>query len=283
MKNIPLGLVLVVACLLCSVSLALAYGAGKYDDTDSVFGWVGNWTSNACYPGVCYNGSERYASTGGSYARFTGTGNRFRLYFLKNSDRGILRWDYGTGMPGAYVDINQSNSYLQGNQYQEVTLPWGTYDFRFTYLSGGSYVGIDAIEVLADPTPTPTVTKTATPGPTFTPGATLTPGATRTWAPVDAAEGRTVFTVTQVSADVSRVTLAMDPVQMFGVALGYLLIVVIFLFVFKFQQWALILALISTLAWLPLSVTGLSLIASVIALFFMMMATALRALSNFFK
>jgi ABC-type polysaccharide/polyol phosphate export permease len=104
----------------------------------------------------------------------------------------------------------------------------------------------------------------------------------------------TILTITQsisttqvisgsVSIGTSAIMLAVSPAQMFGVMLGYLLILGLFLFSAKFQQWALILALISTLAWLPLSVTGLSLIASVVAVFFLMIATLLRTLGNFWK
>ena len=57
----------------------------------------------------------------------------------------------------------------------------------------------------------------------------------------------------------------------------------LFLFAAKFQQWALILVLIATLVWLPLSVSGFSLIAAVIVIFFLMIATLLRTLIRFFK
>jgi hypothetical protein len=76
--------------------------------------------------------------------------------------------------------------------------------------------------------------------------------------------------------------LAVDPLQMFGVMAGLLLALVLFLFVNKFQQWALILALIAVLVWLPVSISGFSLIGAVIILFFILLSSVTRTIGNFF-
>jgi hypothetical protein len=104
----------------------------------------------------------------------------------------------------------------------------------------------------------------------------------------------TVLTMTQsisttqvisgsLSVGTVMVMLAADPVQIFGVMLGLLLILTLFLFFGKFQQWTLILALISILVWVPFSLTGLSLIAAVVVIFFLMVSVLLRTLIIFFK
>ena len=103
----------------------------------------------------------------------------------------------------------------------------------------------------------------------------------------------TVLTLTQtisttqvldgsLSTSAAAVYLAVDPLQMFGVMAGLLLALVLFLFVNKFQQWALILALIGILVWLPVSISGLSLIGAVIVLFFILLASVTRTIGNFF-
>ncbi len=85
-----------------------------------------------------------------------------------------------------------------------------------------------------------------------------------------------------LSVSTAAIYLAVDPLPMFGVMAGLLLALVIFLFVNKFRQWALILALIGLLTWLPVSLSGLSLIGAVIILFFLLLASVTRTIGNFF-
>ncbi len=97
---------------------------------------------------------------------------------------------------------------------------------------------------------------------------------------------QTISTTTVVGGSIGvstlAVYLAVDPLQMFGVTAGFLLALVLFLFVNKFQQWALILALIAVLVWLPVSITGLSMVGAVIVLFFIMMCSIVRTIGNLF-
>jgi ABC-type multidrug transport system permease subunit len=78
------------------------------------------------------------------------------------------------------------------------------------------------------------------------------------------------------------VSLPVDPVQLLGVALGLLVFSAIFLFVNKFQQWALLLVLTAALVWLPLSITTLSIASAAVVLFFVLVAAALRAIGQLF-
>ena len=78
------------------------------------------------------------------------------------------------------------------------------------------------------------------------------------------------------------VYLAVEPVRMFGAMLGLLLALALFLFANKFQQWALILSLIAVSIWLPLSITGLSLIGAAVVLFFILICAVTRSIGNLF-
>jgi len=78
------------------------------------------------------------------------------------------------------------------------------------------------------------------------------------------------------------VYLAVDAVRMFGGMLGLLLSLTLFLFANKFQQWALMLALIAVLVWLPLSLTGLSLIGAAVVMFFILICAVIRAVGTLF-
>jgi hypothetical protein len=86
-----------------------------------------------------------------------------------------------------------------------------------------------------------------------------------------------------VSIALSTVQLSVSPIEAMGVTLGYLLALSLFLMVCKFQQWALILALIAVAAWLPFSVTPLSWVEAGMGLFFIMVSSALRSVLNFWK
>lgn len=78
------------------------------------------------------------------------------------------------------------------------------------------------------------------------------------------------------------VYLAVDSVRMFGGMLGLLLSLLLFLFANKFQQWALMLALIAVLVWLPLSLTGLSLIGATVVMFFILICAVMRTMGTLF-
>lgn len=95
----------------------------------------------------------------------------------------------------------------------------------------------------------------------------------------------TTITLTNVVSDtvgvsVTTYSLAVDPTEMLAVIVGWLLTVAMVLFVFRFQQWILILTLICTLTWLPFSLSPYSLTVIVIVLFALLMMVMLNVFVN---
>ncbi|HSB01652.1 MAG TPA: fibronectin type III domain-containing protein, partial [Anaerolineales bacterium] len=115
-----------------------------YDDPDSNWAYTGTWT---IFTGTGpYNGSMRYTNTVGNDAQIVISGVRFRLTYLKANNRGLT---------DVYVDgikVGQINSYSSTTLWQQVwtspTLTAGVHTVRFVHAGGGTYIDIDAIEVL---------------------------------------------------------------------------------------------------------------------------------------
>jgi len=77
--------------------------------------------------------------------------------------------------------------------------------------------------------------------------------------------------------------LAVDPLPMFGVMLGWMLFCSVFLFAARFQQWAILLCVMATLVWVPFSWGPYSFVVACICLFGLLVASALRAVAVIFK
>ncbi len=139
-------------------------GAGVYDDTNASWQYTGNWTLwSGSGP---YLGGVHYSSAIGNSAQFTFNGQQFILTYTG-------MYDYG------FVDVYVDNVKIASfNQYNP-TLAWqktwtspaltsGTHTVRFEHVSG-TYIDIDAIQIIATASPTATPTASPTPAPTSPP------------------------------------------------------------------------------------------------------------------
>ncbi|HSA99185.1 MAG TPA: M4 family metallopeptidase, partial [Anaerolineales bacterium] len=123
--------------------------AGIYDDTDLNWIYSGTW---ATYTGTGpVNDTSHYTNGVGSEAQLTFQGNGFLFTYVKASNRGLI---------DVFVDgtrIAQLNAYSATLAWQQTwispILTPGLHTVRFVHAGGGTYIDIDAIQVIA-PAPT---------------------------------------------------------------------------------------------------------------------------------
>jgi hypothetical protein len=118
-------------------------GVGTYDDTDPAWTYGSGWT--AWTGSGPYNNTMHYTSTPGSYAELTFEGSQFALTFTRNTNRGSI----DVYIDGVYADtIDASGALAWQSTWTSADLGNGTYTVRFEYASGGTYIDIDAIQIL---------------------------------------------------------------------------------------------------------------------------------------
>jgi hypothetical protein len=117
--------------------------AGKYDDTDSAWRYSTGWTTYT--GGGPYNNTMHYTSTLGSYAEFTFIGEQFILTMLRNTNRGLIDV-YIDGIKEDTIDPN--GPVMWQWQWASAVLSNETHTVRFVHAGGGTYIDIDAIEIL---------------------------------------------------------------------------------------------------------------------------------------
>ena len=126
-----------------SAQLPVPVGAGTYDDTDPAWTYTGSWST---YTGAGpFNGGLHYTNIPGSYAEITFTGSKFTLKYLQNTNRGLLDV-YLDGVKVA--TINQYGPLSWQKSWTSASYANGVHTLRFVHAGGGTYVDVDAIEIL---------------------------------------------------------------------------------------------------------------------------------------
>jgi len=129
---------------------ATGVGVGVYDDTDPNWTYTGTW--------VAYSGSVPYANNTVHYttgaeddtASFTFSGTQFVLTYTQAPNRGVIE----VYMDGEQVAAINANGALEFQKsYTSPVFPSGTHFVQFKHAGGGTYIGVDAIEVLATSAP----------------------------------------------------------------------------------------------------------------------------------
>ena len=118
-------------------------GAGIYDDAHTAWVYSGSWT---VYTGAGpYNNGLRYTSVPGNYAEITFTGKQFTLKYLQHTNRGKL----DVYVDGVKVDtINAYGLLTWQKSWTSASYANSVHTVRFVHAGGGTYVDIDAIEIL---------------------------------------------------------------------------------------------------------------------------------------
>jgi hypothetical protein len=118
-------------------------GTGTYDDADPAWSYIGSWT--ALTTSGPLNGTLHYSTGTNDEAMLVFSGTQFKLTYTGNLNRGNL---------AVYVDdvlegtINQYTPSLAWQQsWTSPTFTDGTHTLKLVHATG-SYVGIDAIEIL---------------------------------------------------------------------------------------------------------------------------------------
>jgi len=143
----------------------LGFQAGNVYYDDSVLTYSGNWTLlNNPNP---YNGTIHYTSTVGDSATFQFTGTRFNFIYSGYSNRGSVALALD-GSTVATID-EYTSSFAWQSAYMSVGFPYGSHTLTITFVGGGTYADIDALQIFDDTIPTATPTGTLTPVPTSTP------------------------------------------------------------------------------------------------------------------
>jgi hypothetical protein len=127
----------------------VAVGAGTYDDAHAAWSYGGAWTA---YTGSGpANNTMHLTDMMGNSAELLFNGTRFILTFAKYSNRGLI---------DVYVDgrkittLNTNSSTLAWQQtYTSPSYPVGNHTVRLVHAGGGSYIDLDAIQIIGAPVP----------------------------------------------------------------------------------------------------------------------------------
>jgi len=119
---------------------------GTYDDTNANIAYSGSWLR---YPRTGnYNNTESYSATVGQSASLSFTGTGVKVIYYKQYNLGVINVSIDGGVP---IAINQ---YAASPQFQQEwnspILANGNHTLTLTHASG-SYVILDAIEILGPP------------------------------------------------------------------------------------------------------------------------------------
>ena len=181
--------------------------AGIYDDTHPSIYYQNNW--NTMSARQLYNQSAHFSTGFGNSASFTFTGAQITLYYTAFSNK---------GKADIYIDGNfiaQLDQYSPAIHWQtkwdSPLLTPGVHEFTLIHTEG-TMIDIDAIEVLAEvsktPTPTLTNTQTKTATPSVSPTLSVTPTRTITLTQTPTFTNTTTLTFT---ATVSQTVFSQTP------------------------------------------------------------------------
>ncbi len=125
--------------------------AGIYDDDHASWTFSSGWST---YSGSGpYNSTLHFASTVGNEAQISFNGTQFILTYVKASNRGLI----DIYVDGSLVDtVNAYSSTLAWRQtWTSPIYTLGVHAVRIVHAGGGTYIDVDAIEVLAPPPAVP--------------------------------------------------------------------------------------------------------------------------------
>ena len=124
--------------------LILPLGPGTYNDTDLAWTYNGDWTVYSG-PGP-FNDSMHFTSTQGNSAEITFTGSQFTLTFSKYANFGSL----DVYVDDVYLDtiVATSSTLEWQSTWTSPDLGADTYTVRFEHAGGGTYIDIEAIQIL---------------------------------------------------------------------------------------------------------------------------------------
>jgi hypothetical protein len=131
------------------VIAASGLGAGKYDDRNAAWTYVGTWTT---YDGAGpYSNTSRYNNVVGSSAQIAFIGNKFAFTYVKANNRGLIDV-YVDGTKIAQINAKSTTTAWQ-QTWTSPSLTAGAHIVRFVHAGGGTYIDVDAIQVFAPPAP----------------------------------------------------------------------------------------------------------------------------------
>jgi hypothetical protein len=123
---------------------------GTYDDTTSVWSYVGTW--NTLSTSGPYNNTLHQANNAGSYAEVTFTGTQVKLTYLKAPGRGSFDV-YIDGTKVTTISENNASVVWQAIWTVSIVTP-GVHTIRIQSLGNG-WIDLDALEVVAPDTTAP--------------------------------------------------------------------------------------------------------------------------------
>jgi hypothetical protein len=121
-----------------------------YDDMDLRFIYEGDWVSQTNVSGA-YQNSLHISSTAGNSTLITFVGQQVRVSYQAGPSLGQIL----INLDGLEVEVDQSNSATQIEEWQSALLVQGTHTLLITHFGGGS-VNLDSVIVVLVPTKTPT-------------------------------------------------------------------------------------------------------------------------------
>ena len=133
-----------------TASSAAGVGPGIYDDTTSVWSYVGAW--NTLSTSGPYNNTLHQANNAGSYAEVSFNGTQVKLTYLKAPGRGsfdVYIDNFTT--PVATISENNASVVWQAS-WTSAVLSNGTHTIRLKS-RGDGWIDLDALQVFVPPTP----------------------------------------------------------------------------------------------------------------------------------
>jgi hypothetical protein len=120
---------------------------GVYDDTDNRWIYSGTWTASKNT--AAYKGTIHTTSTIGDYAEIKFNGAAFVLTFRTKTDRGLINV-LVDGSKVATIDASSASALWQVT-WRSPFFASGTHTVRFKHAGGGSFIDIDAIQIIGPP------------------------------------------------------------------------------------------------------------------------------------
>ena len=124
-------------------------GVGIYDDVDPGWNYTGSWASANGFGGA-YNSSLHYTAIVGDAATFMFSGTQFKLTYTQDTNRGNIDV-YVNG--NKIATINANGTFVWQKIYTSPIFLAGTHVVQFKHAGGGTYIDIDALQILNSPAP----------------------------------------------------------------------------------------------------------------------------------
>ncbi len=133
-----------------AIEILAPLSSGTYDDIDNAWYYNGNWT--AYTTSGPYNDTLHYSTAINDYAMLAFDGFQFKLTYTKHVNRGNV----DVYLDGVKVDtVNQYSPTLAWQQtWTSTVFTEGFHTLKLVHTTG-SYVGIDAVQIIGTPDTTP--------------------------------------------------------------------------------------------------------------------------------